>query len=420
MRPSWLGKISIAATVAAAGCGGKDGTAPRTPSALAPISGSHQTGTVGQPLAQPLIVAVTDKSGGGVAGVTVSWAIKAGGGALSGTSTPTDAQGQTQVSWTLGTSPGSEADSATASVSGLSGIAVFAASANPGPAAQLTKVSGDSQAGGVGQPLSQPVVVVTTDQYGNLTSGVSVAWAVTAGGGNVSAASVMTDAQGHAAVTWTLGPAVGANNDSVQATAPGLAGSPVTFTASGSDAVVYTDTAAFRLATAGLGTPTIVNFEDADSTPVNNTIAGRTPFDGTHYVGLGFTFASPGGYALYIAPGGLSWNASNSLAIGHFPFDTTHAAPTNDADSLLITLSPGCKAVSFQLVDNGSQSSNEFVRFIDAGGNTVLQPGLPPNYSSRRAFIGLVSATQVVTKILVAENANDGDDVDYDDFTCFP
>ena len=419
-RQIWRGWIAFTAMVAAAGCSGSDGTAPATASAIALVSGNHQTGTVGQLLGQPLIVRVTDKNGAGVSGVAVSWGITAGGGALSAASSQTDAQGQTQVSWTLGTAAGSGKDSATASVSGVFGTAVFAASANPGPAAQLTKVSGDGQTGGLGQALAQPVVVAASDQYGNLTSGVPVAWAVTAGGGSVSAASVMTDAQGQASVIWTLGPAAGRSNDAVQAAAQGLTGSPVTFTASASDAVVYTDSAAFRQATAGLGTPAVVTFEDADSTPVNNTIFGRTPFDGTHYAGNGFTFASPGGYALYIAPGGLFWNASNSLAVGHFPFDTTHAAPTNDADSLLITLSPGCKAVSFQLVDNGSQSPNEFVRFLDAGGNTVLQHGLPANYTNERAFIGLVSSTQVVTTILVAENANDGDDVDYDDFTCFP
>jgi hypothetical protein len=317
-RPFWRSSLTIAAMSAAVGCSGNDGTAPPTASAIALVSGDHQTGTVGQALAQPLVVRVTDKNGASV-------------------------------------------------------------------------------------------------------SGVGVSWAITAGGGGVSVASVTTDAQGHASVTWTLGPSAGSNNNSAQASAQGLSGSPVTFAASGSTAstaVVYTDTAAFRQATAGLGTPAVVTFEDADSTPINNTIAGRTPFDGTHYAGQGFTFASPGGYALYIAPGGLFWNASNSLAIGHFPFDTTHAAPLNDPDSLAVTMSPGCSAVSLQLVDNGSQSPIEFVLFLDANGATIKQAPLPANYSGERAFIGLVSSTPVA-KILVAENANDGDDVDYDDFTCF-
>lgn len=304
---------------------------------------------------------------------------------------------------------------AAASCSGSDGIA-------PPSATAIALVSGDHQTGTVGQALAQPLVVRVTDKNDAGVAGVAVSWATTGGGGGVSGASVTTDAQGHASVTWTLGPSVGSNNDSAQATAQGLSGSPVTFSASGSAAstvVVYTDTAAFRLATASLGTPAIVNFDDIDSTPINNTIFGRTPFDGTHYAAQGFTFASPGGYALYIAPGGLSWNASNSLAIGHFPFDTTHAAPTNDADSLAVTLNPGCKAVSFQLVDNNTRSPNEFVRFLDDSGRVVAQAGLPPNYGPNRAFIGVVSST-AVARILVAENANDGDDVDYDDFACFP
>ena len=426
LRPSRRSSITIGVAIAAVSCGGKDGTSPSTPSVLTPVSGSHQTGTVGQPLAQPLVVAVTDKSGARVVGVTVSWAIKAGGGALSGTSTQTDAQGQTQVVWTLGTTPGSETDSATASVSGLSGIAVFTASASPGPAAQLTKVSGDGQTGGVGQTLDQPVVVAASDQYGNPTSGVSVAWAITAGGGSVSAASVMTDAQGQASVTWTLGPAAGANNDSTQASVLGGTGPHVTFTASGSNALVYTDSAAFRLATAGLGTPTIVNFEDVDSTPINNSITGRAQFDGSHYAAQGFTFASPGNYPLYIAPGGLFWNASNSLSVGRLPYGSdTVSTGGPDADSLRVTLNPGCAAVSFQLIDigigaNGTASAADSVKFLDAGGNVVRQVAFPKDYTSYRAFVGLVSKTQVVATILVAEQAHNGDDVDYDDFTCFP
>ena len=36
-----------------------------------------------------------------------------------------------------------------------------------------------------------------------------VAWTVVSGGGSVSAPTSLTDANGNASVTWTLGPAVG-------------------------------------------------------------------------------------------------------------------------------------------------------------------------------------------------------------------
>jgi len=189
--------------------------------------------------------------------------------------------------------------------------------------------------------------------------------------------------------------------------------------------VVYTDPAAFQQATASLGTPTIINFDELDASPLNNTIAGRTPFDGSHYASQGFTFASPGGYPLYIAPGGLFWNASKSLSVGRFPYeaDTTQSA-TDDADSLLVTLNPGCAAVSFQLIDigigaNGTASPADSVKFLDASGKVVQQAAFPRDYTSYRAFVGVVSTTQVVTTILVAEAAHNGDDVDYDDFACF-
>lgn len=293
--------------------------------------------------------------------------------------------------------------------------------APPSPSA-ITTVSGDGQSGTVGLALPQPLVVRVTDKSSAPVASAQVTWAVRSGAGSLSGTSTQTDAQGEASVTWTLGPSAGTNNDTVQASASGLAGSPVTFKASGlvaATVTVYTDTGAFRQATAALGSPTVITFDDVDSLPQNNTIYGRTPFDGAHYASQGFTFASPGGYSLYIAPGGLSWNASNSLSVGHFPFDTTHVAPLNDADSLQVTLSPACRAVSLQLVDNGTQDPKEFVALYDSVGNLAKQASLPANYSSERAFIGIVSSIRIA-KILIAENANDGDDVDYDDFTCFP
>jgi hypothetical protein len=195
--------------------------------------------------------------------------------------------------------------------------------------------------------------------------------------------------------------------------------------ATGSTTAIYTDPAAFQQVTASRGTPTIVTFNDIDASPVNNTVAGRTPFDGNYYLSQGFTFASPGGYPLYIAPGGLFWNSSNSLSVGGFPYEgDTLARATGDADSLMVTLSPGCTAVSFQLIDigigaNGRASPGDSVKYLDSSGNVVRQTGFPTNYTSYRAFVGVVSTTQVVTTILVAERAHNGDDVDYDDFTCF-
>lgn len=417
---------TTAAVTAAVSCGGGS-TGPSngpTPAAVAVVAGDNQRGTVGQALPQPLVIKVTDQSGAAVPGLTVSWTVSGGGGSVSAASNQTDAQGQAHGTWTLGHVAGSNNDTAVAHAGGLA--ASFTASADAGTATQIAIASGDGQTGLVAQPLAQPLVVAVADQYGNPTINVTVAWAVTAGGGAVSAASGATNAQGQASVSWTLGPDSGTSRDSAQASAPGLAGSPATFVASGATTAIYTDPAAFAQVTAGRGTPTIVNFDELDASPVNNTVAGRTPFDGGHYAGQGFTFASPGGYPLYIAPGGLPWNTSNSLSVGRFPYesDTTQSA-TDDADSLRVTLSPACGAVSFQLLDigigaNGTAGPADSVKFLDASGKVVQQAPFPRDYTSYRAFIGLVSTTQVVTTIVVAEAAHNGDDVDYDDFRCYP
>lgn len=100
-----------------------------------------------------------------------------------------------------------------------------------GAPATLTLVSGSGQSGTVANPLSSPFVVKVTDTNGNPVSGTTVTFAVTAGGGALSATSVVTDSLGLAASTLTLGASAGTNT--VTATAPGLFGSPVTFSSTG-------------------------------------------------------------------------------------------------------------------------------------------------------------------------------------------
>jgi len=95
--------------------------------------------------------------------------------------------------------------------------------AGPGstPAA-LTAVSGNAQSGTVAQVLPLPLTVRVMKQNGNPVRDVHVAFTVTAGGGQLSANDVTTDAQGEAAVTWVLGTTAGANRDSATATVTGL------------------------------------------------------------------------------------------------------------------------------------------------------------------------------------------------------
>src|SRR2546423_14721551 len=75
-----------------------------------------------------------------------------------------------------------------------------------------------------------PPAVIVRDAHGNPVQGVSVTFAVGLGSGSIAGASQTTNAGGIAAVgSWTLGTAAGQNT--LTPTAPGVNGSPVTFTA---------------------------------------------------------------------------------------------------------------------------------------------------------------------------------------------
>ena len=82
----------------------------------------------------------------------------------------------------------------------------------------LLKISGDNQNGTSLMPLSQPLVVEVQDANGSVLAGVSVRFAVTAGGGTLNTTITRTDANGRAESTLTLGPNLGINTVKVSAT----------------------------------------------------------------------------------------------------------------------------------------------------------------------------------------------------------
>jgi adhesin/invasin len=102
----------------------------------------------------------------------------------------------------------------------------FTASAAPGTASRLALVSGDGQTAPVGTALPDSLVVRVEDPFGNPVAGVAVGW--TADVGSVSPASAVSDADGLAAARRILGAVAG--GQTAVATAPGLTGSPLTFT----------------------------------------------------------------------------------------------------------------------------------------------------------------------------------------------
>ena len=76
---------------------------------------------------------------------------------------------------------------------------------DPADLIDVTIVSGDGQSAGLGETLSQDLVVRTSDALGNTVANVDLLFSVVQGGGSLSVTAVKTNAQGIASSTWTVG-----------------------------------------------------------------------------------------------------------------------------------------------------------------------------------------------------------------------
>ena len=84
----------------------------------------------------------------------------------------------------------------------------------------LLKISGDNQKGTSFVSLPQSFVIEAQDENGSALTGVSVTFAVTAGGGTLNTPITRTDTNGRAQSTLTLGPNLGTNT--VQVSVAGI------------------------------------------------------------------------------------------------------------------------------------------------------------------------------------------------------
>ena len=148
--PTWLGALSwtVASTCLFAACGGSDLTLPSgsLPAQIRVVDGDAQSGSVGQLLPEPIVVAVTDARGQEIEGTNVEFVLtSAGSGAEIVPSTATtDARGRAQVRMLLGDKAGLQVGEARVAGAGATAPkTTFSAMAvSPGP-------------GGGGPPPSQ-------------------------------------------------------------------------------------------------------------------------------------------------------------------------------------------------------------------------------------------------------------------------
>ncbi|HEY6971188.1 MAG TPA: IPT/TIG domain-containing protein [Candidatus Angelobacter sp.] len=107
------------------------------PTQIKDISGSSQTGIIGQPLPEPLVAGVLDAGGNPVAGVQVLFQVEQGGGTLEGAATVTkitDADGRVAAVLSLAQEEGINNNVVSASFSGLSNAPAFFTASGKTPA----------------------------------------------------------------------------------------------------------------------------------------------------------------------------------------------------------------------------------------------------------------------------------------------
>ena len=169
-----------------------------------------------------LSVQVVDEDNDGVSFELVIFSVTEGSGRLSPSRTRTDRDGYASTSFTPRSAGTIEVE---ASSGDLSSVTFTITTGNPPDA--IVAVSGNNQSGKPGAKLANPFVVEVIDEDDDPVSGVSVTFAVTAGGGTLSTTNATTNANGRAQTTLTLGEAIGDNT--VVARVSGLTG--ITFKA---------------------------------------------------------------------------------------------------------------------------------------------------------------------------------------------
>jgi filamin/ABP280 repeat protein len=225
-------RAAVFALTVLAGCGGDSLVLPSNgePARISIVDGNNQSGTVGQPLGDSLVVKVTDTERRAVSGVEIVFVAPDGATITPNDTVRTGTNGQAAVAYTLSTIAGQQMVQARAAriVPATSASATFMASAEPEGAVALVAAGGDRQRGEVATVLPESLAVRAVDRFGNGVPRVEVAWEAK-GGGDVSPGSVTTGADGRAATARTLGERPG--SFATEASAEGLA--PIAFSATG-------------------------------------------------------------------------------------------------------------------------------------------------------------------------------------------
>jgi adhesin/invasin len=196
-----MGLLLVSGASAWLGCGGDDLTLPNEgePAVVVRVRGDGQEGTIGQAVADSLVVEVRDRFGDPVGGIEVTWTAENGGGVEPVTAT-TSADGRAGTKRILGGQLGTYTTVAVATPLPAERV-FFTSIAVP---ATLSLVTQPSAAAAVDAPFERQPVLQLVDQNSEPldSAGVVVTAAIATGGGNLGGnTSATSDANG--TVTFT-------------------------------------------------------------------------------------------------------------------------------------------------------------------------------------------------------------------------
>ncbi len=205
---------------------------------MAAISGNSQEAQVETVLPQPIVARVTNANGTPFPNKIVTFKVTRSNGRLTANGsgdgalmfqTTTDANGNAQAFWKLGTDAGCGNNRVTVTSASIAGTTFFCASGTPAPADQINIGSGNNQRAESGGPAPEPLRVWVSDSCNGVRD-VPVTFTVIRGGGTVNGQTeltVNTSQTGHAQVDFILGPHAG--NNVVRADFPNNPSNPAEF-----------------------------------------------------------------------------------------------------------------------------------------------------------------------------------------------
>ncbi|MEO7478890.1 MAG: autotransporter domain-containing protein [Lysobacteraceae bacterium] len=199
---STLGPITVTATRADDPSATVLFTETIYPPDLTITGGDAQSGLIGSQATNSLQVHLVDGGGNPFVGQTITWAVVSGSATLSSYSTVTDSNGDSNITFAYGNSPGPVVISASA----FSGTQTIDFTVTAATADSLSKITGDAQSGAPGTSLPIPLKIRIQPPSGvTVLSGVPIDFSVVSGSASVTVGSAMTDSAGEASTTVDLG-----------------------------------------------------------------------------------------------------------------------------------------------------------------------------------------------------------------------